>query len=152
MCHEHGFKWLSLSICLYHPSHSAGPPESILCLYRTVIGRFEPYVKHLLVRVKEFTEPRLWAHSYFSISDLACLVRLIWLVLEIGGRWPYSCCFVGCLFQDFFNTARRILVQLPSSFFSGRLASVYVVPPYSSMDTIGFILSDRSDFYMTDSL
>ena len=37
-----------------------------------------------------------------------------------------------------------------------RLVSVHVVHPYNSMDTIAackklhFILSDRSDFYMTD--
>ena len=48
----------------------------------------------------------------------ACFVRLIWIVLEIGGGWPYSCCFVGCCFQDLFNMTRSILVQFPSSFFS----------------------------------
>ena len=26
------------------------------------------------------------------------LVCLIWMVLEMGGRWLYSCCFVGCWF------------------------------------------------------
>ena len=25
----------------------------------------------------------------------ACLVRLTWIVFVMGGRWPYSCCFVG---------------------------------------------------------
>ena len=25
-----------------------------------------------------------------------CLVRLILIVFVMGGRWPYSCCFVGC--------------------------------------------------------
>ena len=30
----------------------------------------------------------------------ACLVRLIWIVFVMGGRWPYSCCFVRCCFQD----------------------------------------------------
>ena len=54
--------------------------------------------------------------------------------------------------------ARSILVQLPSSFFSMRLVSVYVVRPYNSMDTtvawkkLRFILSDMSDFHMADSL
>ena len=52
-----------------------------------------------------------------------------------------------------------ILVQLPLRFFFPiRLVSVYVVHPYSSMDTTAapkklcFILSDKSDFYMTDNL
>ena len=56
-------------------------------------------------------------------------------VFVIGGRWPYSCCSVGCCLQGLFNTARRILVQLPSSFFSLRLVSVYVVHPYISIET-----------------
>ena len=37
----------------------------------------------------------------------------------MGGRWPYSCCFVGCCLQD-----------LP--FFP--YVSVHVVHPYSSID------------------
>ena len=48
----------------------------------------------------------------------AYFVRLIWMVLEIGGKWRYSCCFVKCCFQDLLNIARSILVQLLSSFFS----------------------------------
>ena len=75
----------------------------------------------------------------------------------MGGRWPYSCCFLGCCRQDLFNIARSILMQLPSSFFYMRLISVYVVHPYSSIDTaaalkkLRFFLSVRSDFHMTDS-
>ena len=71
-----------------------------------------------------------------------------------GGRWPYSWCLVECCRQDLFNIARSILVQLPSSFFSGRLVSAQVVHPFSSIDTtaawkkLRFILSDRSDFHM----
>ena len=47
---------------------------------------------------------------------------------------------------------------LPSSFFSLCFVSVHVVHPYSSLDmTVAwkefhFILSDRSDLHMTDSL
>ena len=36
----------------------------------------------------------------------------------MGGRWPYSCCFVGCCLQDLFNIARYILVQFFSNTFS----------------------------------
>ena len=76
----------------------------------------------------------------------------------MGGRWPYSCCFVGYCLQDLFNIARSILVVLPSSFFYNRLVNVHVVHAYSSIDTttawkkLRFILSVRSDFHMTDSL
>ena len=86
-----------------------------------------------------------------------CLVLLIWIVFEMRGRWPYSC-FVGCYFQDLFNIACSILVQLLSSLFSLSFVSIHVVHPYSCMDTTAawkkfhFILSDRSDFHMTNNL
>ena len=35
----------------------------------------------------------------------ACLVRLIWIVFVMGGRWSYSWCLVGCCRQDLFNIA-----------------------------------------------
>ena len=77
-----------------------------------------------------------WGTSLMSSSLLlqqrpASLVRLIWMVFW----WSYSCRFVECCFQDLFNIARSILVQLPSSFFSVRLVSVQGMHPYSSMDT-----------------
>ena len=101
--------------------------------------------------------------SFMSSSLLlqlwpACLVRLTWIVFVMGGRWPYSWCFVGCCRQDLFNIARNILVWLPSSFFSSRIVSLQAVHPYSSIDTtaawkkLRFILSVRSDFHMIDSL
>ena len=40
----------------------------------------------------------------------ACLVYLTWIVFVIGGKWPYSSCFVGCFLQDLFNIACSILV------------------------------------------
>ena len=63
----------------------------------------------------------------------ACLVHFIWMVLEMGGRWLYSC-FMVCCFQDLFSIACGILVQLPSSLFSICLFSIPVVHQYSSID------------------
>ena len=40
----------------------------------------------------------------------ACLVRLTWIVFMMGGRWPYSWCFVGCCRQNLFNIARNVFV------------------------------------------
>ena len=40
----------------------------------------------------------------------ACLVRLTLIVVVIGGRWPYSWCFMGRCHQDLFNIALNILV------------------------------------------
>ena len=48
--------------------------------------------------------------SLFLQQCSACLVRLILIVFVTGGRWLYSCCFVGCCLQDLFNIARSILV------------------------------------------
>ena len=40
----------------------------------------------------------------------ACLVHLTWIVFVIGGKWPYSWCFVGCCLYDLFSIARSIFV------------------------------------------
>ena len=104
-----------------------------------------------------------WSTSLMSSSLLlqqcpSCLVRLTCIVFVMGGRWPYSWCLVGACRRDLFNIARNILVLLPSRFFFSRLVSVQVVHPYSSIDTtaawkkVRFILSDRSDFHMIESL
>ena len=34
----------------------------------------------------------------------------ILMVFVMGGKWPYSCCFVGYCLHDLFNIARSILV------------------------------------------
>ena len=41
---------------------------------------------------------------------LRCLVRLTWIVFVMGGKWPYSYCFVGFFLQDLFSIVRSILV------------------------------------------
>ena len=46
-----------------------------------------------------------------------CITGLIWIVLKIGGKWPHSCCFVGCFFQDLFKTVHIILKWLQSFCF-----------------------------------
>ena len=52
----------------------------------------------------------LMSSSLLLQQHPACLVRLTWIVFEVGGRWPYSWCRVGCCRQDLFNIARNILV------------------------------------------
>ena len=93
--------------------------------------------------------------SLFLKQSPICFIRLIWMVFMMGGSWPYGCCFVGCCLKDLFC---GFLALLPSSFFSIRLVSVHVVYPYSNIDTTAagkklcFILSDRSNFHMTNSI
>ena len=87
----------------------------------------------------------------FLQQHSACLVRLIWTVLEMESRWPHS-------FQDWFKISGSILLHFLSSFFFRRLVSVYVVYPCSRIDTTAakkncvFISSDKSDFHMVDNL
>ena len=86
---------------------------------------------------------------------LACFVCPIWKVLEMGCRCPYNCCFVECYFQDLFNIARSILVQLLHSFSSVHLINVHVVYSYYRIDTtkrLRFILSNKADFHTIDNL
>ena len=105
-----------------------------------------------------FARPYVGVHrskSLMSSSLLlqqcpACLVRLTWIVFVMGGRWPYSWCFVGCYRQDLFNIACSILVLLPSIFFSSRSVCVQVVHPYSSIDTTAAWKKLKSD--LTDKM
>ena len=64
-----------------------------------------------------FAHPCDGVHRSISLMSLSlplqqcptCLVCLTWIVFMMSGRWPYSCCFVGCCLQDLFNTALSIL-------------------------------------------
>ena len=157
-CHPHGYPWPYLTTTPYRSSLLAGPQGYIPYPHRATVCMFELVAMLLLGHVRgSIRDHHLWARLLLQQCP-ACLVRLTLIVFVMGGRWPYSCCSVGCCLQDFFNIARSILVQLPSSFFSIRLVSVHIVHPYSSIDStatwkkLRFILSVRSDFHMIDSL
>ena len=110
--------------------------QPIQCLHKAAVCKFLLVGQHC----HRLCEGVHWRTSFISLSlllqqCLACLLRLIWMVLEMGGRWPYSRCFVGCCFQDLFSIARSILVQFMLIFFSKRFVSVYVIHPYSNIDT-----------------
>ena len=40
-----------------------------------------------------------------------CFICLRWMVCEMGGKWPYNCCFIECCFQGLFEEARRIILR-----------------------------------------
>ena len=122
------FLTLSLSIRPHHPSLPASPLNSILCLSRAIVdfaGR--PALAPSYEGVHGRTS--LVSSSLFLQQCPACLIRLTWMVLVMGGQWLNSCYFVGCCFQDLFNIARSILEQFPSSFSSRRFIKVRVVHP-----------------------
>ena len=75
--------------------------------------------------VQESTgECHVWILSLFLQRCPTCFDCLTWMVYEMGGKWPYSCCLMECSFKDLFKTALSILVWFPSSFFFFSLQSV----------------------------
>ena len=35
------------------------------------------------------------------------LAHFIWMICEMGGKWLYKCCFVGCCFQGFVQNSMQ---------------------------------------------
>ena len=89
LCYQHGYPWPSLAISPYHSSPLVG------------LQGYIPYPH----RAASFAWPYVDVHrstSLISSSLLlqqcpACLVHLTWIVLVMGGRWPYSWCLVEVL-------------------------------------------------------
>ena len=100
--YQQEYPWPSLTTTPYRPLLLAGPQGYILYRHKAAVCRFQLVVLPLHVHVKGST----------GVHHLcpACLVHVILIVYVIGGRWPYSCCFVGCCLQDLFNIACSILV------------------------------------------
>ena len=75
-------------------SRSSGlhPVSSQSCCMYVRAGR--PAFAQLYVGVHRSTS--LMSLSMLLQQYLACLVHLTWIVFVMGGRWPYSWCFVGC--------------------------------------------------------
>ena len=86
-----------------------------------------------------------FVHVSPAVFCISCLSYLDGL--EMGIKWLYSCCFLGCWFQDLFNTARSFLFCSRIA-FSIRFISVHVVHPYSSIDTTAAWKKFRSEFHM----
>ena len=69
-------------------------PQS--CCIQVLPGR--PAFAHPCERVHRSTS--LMSLSPLFLQCPACLAHLTWIFLVMGGRWPYSICFVGCCLQD----------------------------------------------------
>ena len=95
-CRWHGFPWPSPASRPYRWLFSIGLPCYILYQYR------------VLASCPTFTRPCEgihWSTSLMTTPLLfkqcpACLACLVGMVFEMGGRCPYSCCFVGLLYID----------------------------------------------------
>ena len=131
--HDVPLSWISLTLSR-HSSLSSTPsgrssrlhPVTVQsCCRKVLAGR--QTLTHPCGEVYKRTS--LMSSSFLFQQYPACLIRLIWMVFGMGARWPYSHYFVECCLQDLFNTARSVLVQMPSRFFSN---SVHVVHPHNS--------------------
>ena len=80
---------LTLTIYPYNPLFWAGLLNSAV-VYNS-----------LLVHSWVGDHKRMLLMSLFLFLQLcpACFVHLTWMVCEMGSRWLYKCCFVGCCFQ-----------------------------------------------------
>ena len=96
----------SLSFIASGRSSGLHPVSSQSCCIYVRAGR--PAFARLYVGVHRSTS--LMSSSLLLQQCPASLVRLTWIVFVMGGRWPYSWCFVGCCLHDLFNIARSILV------------------------------------------
>ena len=70
--------------------------QVFLCPYRVLAGC--PTLAHPYEGVHGITF--LISSSLLLLQCPDYLVCLIWTVFKMGGRWPYSCCFVGCCLQE----------------------------------------------------
>ena len=69
--------------------------------------------------------------SVYSPASAGCLVRLILMALDMGGK----CTYISSFFVGFVQYSLSILVQFSSMSFSIHFVRVHVVHPYSSPDT-----------------
>ena len=91
-CHVPLLAWICLSLSLtilsYHLSPLAGPLDYVLSPCRAFIEKFLLVSQHLHVCVKGSMENVTYEFVLLFQQCPASLVHLIWMVLEMGGRWP----------------------------------------------------------------
>ena len=102
LCHQPGYPWPSLAILPYRSSLPASPQG------------YTPYPHRAFARPCEgvHRSTLLMSPSLLLQQCLACLVRLTLIVFMMGGRWPCSCCFVGCFYPKLFVLASSLLFYL----------------------------------------
>ena len=138
------FPWISCHSSFSPPSLPVGLLDYILYPHRAVVSSY--WSAKTDTSIWRGLQENVSYEFVLSSTAVSCISYSSFLdVLITGGRWPYSYYFVGYSFQDLFNIARSILVQLPSRFFSIRFVSVHAEHPYNKTDTatIHFILLEQ---------
>ena len=100
--------------------------------------------KYILRYIYIYIYIYIFIHMY--VIHIYIYIYIYWIVLEIGSRSPYNCCFVG--FEDLFHIVRSIPVQFSSSFFPVRFVSVHVAHPYCRINTIAKTIQKRRTKHM----
>ena len=100
----------SLATPSYRSSLLAVPQGYIPYPHRDAVCRFELVILLWFSCMRGSIGEHHMSSSLLLQQCPACLVRLTLIVFVMGGRWPYSWCFVGCCLQDLFKIARSILV------------------------------------------
>ena len=96
----------SLSFIAFGRSSGLHPVSSHSCCMYARVGRPAFYRSYAGVH----RNTSLLSSSLHLQQCPACLVRLTWIDVVMGGRWPYSWCLVGCCRQDLFNISRSITI------------------------------------------
>ena len=144
----------SLPIRLFYPSFTAGLLDNIECPSVKRCWRQVLACRPTLARLCEGVHRRRTLMS-LSLPLQQCpayLLRFISIAFEMRVSWLSSCFFVECCFQALFNIVCSILLPIPSSFLPVSFVSVYLVNPYSRIDTtaawknLRFISSDSPDY------
>ena len=100
-----------ISLSLFtHPSLSSIAPGRSSKLHSLSV---QSCCRQVLVGRQILARPCEGVHRKKSLTSsslllqqcLTCLVCLTWMLLEIGSKWQYICCFVMCCFPDLFNIA-----------------------------------------------
>ena len=102
----HGYPWPSLATSPYRSSPPAGLQDYIPYPHIAAVCMFELVVLLLFGHMWGFHRSTSLTSSSLLLQQCpACLVHLILIFFMMGGRWPYSWCFVGCCHQVLFRIA-----------------------------------------------
>ena len=115
----------SLSFIAYGRSSRLHPVSSQSCCMYVRAGR------------PAFARPYVGVHRSTSLMSSflllqqypTYLVRLTWIVFVMGGRWPYSWCFVGCCLHDAFIVIFE-LVGHTHEYLTNYIHTVFVMFPF----------------------
>ena len=108
-CWQHGIPWFLLFLFI-HPNRPwlvTGFRGCILCPHRDDVSLCRSAITGSCLGVNK--RMSFLSSSLHLQQCPVCLVYLIWMVFEMGGKWLYSCCFVEFCSQDLFETASNIL-------------------------------------------